>query len=188
MLGSRSVLVAVHASTLIGVAIASASAQSGVSLGAAAGATMPRSGFGERTSTGYHLMVTLAVRAPMLPVAFRVEGMFHEFEYNSDVGGGGGAPFRAVERNARVWGTALNAIVTSSGLLGPYLIGGIGPYRVTEAIPVFGGTRSSNDFGYNIGGGFRFELTGFSAYAEARYHWVGDLDVRFLPITFGLSF
>lgn len=168
------------------VALGAARAQSVASLGVAAGASVPMSNFGDRASTGYHVMLTLGVKLPMMPLSFRAEGMFNEFDYNSDVGGG--ASFRAVEKSARVWAGIANAVLTSSGLLGPYLIGGIGVYRVTEAVPIFGGTQSANDFGVNFGGGFRFELSGFSAYAEARYHWVGDTDVRMLPITFGLSF
>ena len=165
-----------------------ARAQLATSLGVAAGASVPMSNFGDRTSTGYHLMLTLGVKAPLVPISFRAEGMFNEFDYNNDGGTSGGATFRAVEKSARVWGATANASLSSSGLLGPYVIGGIGVYRVTEAVPIFGGTRSANDFGGNIGGGVRFELSGFSAYAEARYHWVGDTDVRLLPITFGLTF
>ena len=187
MLVARSSLVvlAVMASSLVPT---QARAQLATSLGVAAGASVPMGNFGDRTSTGYHLMLTLGVKAPLVPISLRAEGMFNEFDYNSDRGSSGGASFRAVEKSARVWGATANAALSSSGLLGPYVIGGIGVYRVTEAVPIFGGTQSANDFGANFGGGVRFELSGFSAYAEARYHWVGDTDVRLLPITFGLSF
>ena len=188
MLIARSSLLMTFALGASTIATAEVRAQLPVSFGVAAGATVPMSNFSDRASTGYHLMLTLGLRAPMVPVAFRVDGMFNEFDYNSEVGGGGGAPFRAVERSARVWAGTANVVLTSSGLLGPYAIGGIGLYRVTEAVPVFGGTRSANDFGGNIGGGLRFELSGFSAYAEARYHWIGDTDIRMLPVTFGISF
>jgi hypothetical protein len=171
-----------------GLALTPARAQLAASLGVAAGASVPMSNFGDRTSTGYHLMLTVGVKAPLAPIAFRAEGMFNEFDYNDEGGVSGGASFRAVEKSARVWGATANAVLSSSGLLGPYVIGGIGVYRVTEAVPIFGGTRSANDFGGNIGGGVRFELSGFSAYGEVRYHWVGDTDVRLLPVTFGLSF
>ena len=155
-----------------------------LAIGAAAGATIPSSGFGDRTNMGYHVMVTLGVHAPMVPLSFRIEGMYNEFDYNSDQG----ALFRSANRTARVLGATANGVFTSSGLLGPYLIGGVGLYQTTEARPVFGGTVGSNNVGANIGGGFRFGLSGFSAYAEARYHWVGDSDVRIIPITFGLTF
>jgi hypothetical protein len=139
-------------------------------------------------SAGYHVMATLAVRAPRYPLSFRAEGLFHELDYNAEVGPSGGAPYRAVERSARVWGATANGILKSSGLLGTYLIAGVGGYRVTEAVPLLGGTRTDGRFGVNAGGGFLFELTGFSTYVEARYHWVGDSDVRLVPITFGVSF
>ena len=165
-----------------------AAAQSLVSLGVAAGASVPKSGLGRRTSTGYHAMVTLSVHAPMTPLSFRVEGMFNELDYNSDLGSGGGAPFRAQEKSARILAATANGILTSSGLLRPYIIGGVGIYRTTEAVPLLGGTQSTNDVGWNLGGGLRFDLTGFGAYAEARYHWIGDPGLRMLPVTFGLTF
>ena len=39
-----------------------------------------------------------------------------------------------------------------------------------------------------IGGGFRFPLTGFSAYVEARYHSINNTSIRFVPVSFGLVF
>jgi len=184
MHASRWPVTAILTLALSGAPLAVADAQLRASIGAAAGATIPMSGFGDRTNTGYHVMVTLGVHAPMVPLSLRIEGMYNEFDYNSD----GGALFRSANRTARVLGATANGILTSSGILGPYLIGGIGVYQRTEAEPVLGGTVSSNNFGGNIGGGLRFELSGFSAYGEVRYHWVGDSDVRFIPITFGLTF
>jgi hypothetical protein len=174
--------------TLVAYPMTHAGAQMAASVGVAAGATVPRSRFGDRASTGYHVMVTLGMSAPLVPLSFRIEGMFNEFDYNSAVGSGGGGVYRLASDKARVWGATANGILTSSGLLRPYLIGGVGMYRTTEGNPPFGGTVSSNSWGGNLGGGFRFDLTGFGAYAEARYHWVGDTDVRMIPITFGLSF
>ena len=59
-----------------------------------------------------------------------------------------------------------------------YLIGGLGTYD----------TGSHWDTGFNLGGGFRFPLTGFSAYIEARYHSVAGGDLKFVPVVFGLAF
>ena len=184
MLATRWPVTAILALALSGAPLAVAPAQLRASIGAAAGATFPRSGFGDRTNTGYHVMVTLGVHAPTVPLSVRIEGMYNEFDYNSD----GGALFRSANRTARLLGATANGVLTSSGLLGPYLIGGAGVYQTTEARPAFGGTVGSNDLGGNIGGGFRFELSGFSAYGEIRYHWVGNTDVRIIPITFGLTF
>ena len=36
--------------------------------------------------------------------------------------------------------------------------------------------------------GFRWPLSGFAAYGEARYHFVTNSDARFVPISFGLQF
>jgi hypothetical protein len=149
-----------------------------VSLGAAAGVSLPRSAFNDRAQTGYNAMLTLGLHAPLIPISLRAEGMFNDFDYDDSVAGLGG-------KSAQIWGFTANALVTTSAFFGPYAIGGIGYYRINE-----NGTLGDNhrtNMGGNLGGGFRFALTGFSAYAEARYHWVDD-GVAMIPISFGLSF
>ena len=65
-----------------------------------------------------------------------------------------------------------------------YFIGGIGYYN-TRIVPL---RFSDSNAGWNVGGGFKFPLTGFSAYVEARYHSIANTEVRFVPISFGLLF
>jgi hypothetical protein len=68
-----------------------------------------------------------------------------------------------------------------------YGIGGIGYYNTRE--PFYDFDQSQSNFGWNIGGGFRFPLSGFSAYVEARFHSVSsNPSMTFIPITFGLVF
>jgi opacity protein-like surface antigen len=62
------------------------------------------------------------------------------------------------------------------------------------------GSRSSTDFGYNIGGGVNFRLgESASAYVEMRYHYIWgpkyevsgtsyDSNSAFFPLTFGIRF
>jgi opacity protein-like surface antigen len=66
-----------------------------------------------------------------------------------------------------------------------YGIGGVGYYSSKE--PAFDLSSQSN-FGWNVGGGFRFPLTGFSAYVEARYHRISNADISMVPVSFGLIF
>ena len=177
---SHTLLAAVVALAFVGKA-PKAEAQLGslISLGAAAGVSLPRDSFNDRAKSGYNAMLTLGLHAPMIPISLRAEGMYNAFDYNDSVVGLGG-------KSASIWGFTANALVTTSAFLGPYAIGGIGYYRLNEQTPL-GGDFTHTNMGYNLGGGFRFALTGFSAYAEVRYHWV-DEGVAMIPISFGLSF
>jgi hypothetical protein len=154
-----------------------------VSIGAAAGVSLPRSNFDDRAKSGYNAMITAGLHAPLIPISLRAEAMLNEFDY--DVGTTAGGLARQGSKSARIWGFTANALLTTSAFLGPYAIGGVGYYNIKEGTPL--GTSSHTNVGGNLGAGFRFALTGFSAYAEARYHWV-DSGVAMLPISFGLSF
>lgn len=80
--------------------------------------------------------------------------------------------------------------------MGPYAVAGGGVYR--SLAECSGCTTSSTNGGYNAGGGFRFALSGFSAFLEARYHVIpAESDpttggtkenVAFIPISFWLIF
>ncbi len=147
-------------------------AQLHTNLSLAAGASFPTGSFGDVYDTGYHLLVGVGLNPPLSPVGFRIDGMFNEF----DVSGASSA-------KTRVLGLSGNLLVNASGGLGPYLAGGVGLY---DTRPTGGGDR--NDVGFNVGVGFRLGLAGFSAFAEARYHRVGDGVAQFIPVTFGVTF
>jgi hypothetical protein len=85
----------------------------------------------------------------------------------------------------------------AEGGIRPYLIGGGGLYRSTYDVNIagFGSSSSGNDPGFSVGGGFEFQLSGFSTFAEARFVNVfgGDApgrsgNARWMPITFGIRF
>ena len=151
-----------------------------VSIGAAAGITLPKSGLDTRAKSGYNAMITAGLHAPLIPISLRAEAMFNEMDYDKGV-----VSSAVGSKSARIWGFTANALLTTSAFLGPYAIGGVGYYSIKDEATL--GTTSHTNVGGNLGAGFRFALTGFSAYAEARYHWV-DNGVAMLPISFGLSF
>jgi hypothetical protein len=149
-------------------------AQAGFSI--AAGAAAPTGDLGNRVDLGYTLAASLGFQPSMSPLALRIDGMFNEFDNSA-----------SSERKTSIWSATGNAIVGGAGGLGPYLIGGLGVYNVRQ--PAFAsGTVSRSDVGFNVGAGYRFALTGFSAFAEARWHKVTDTDVTFIPIVFGVTF
>lgn len=162
---------------------AAARAQASTSFGVAAGASVPVGSYGDAVSTGYNAMAMLNVSAPLVPVGFRLDGMFNEFNLK----GGGSDKDRVFAVTGNVLLHTGSALVAS-----PYLIGGGGWYHESLSFndPLFGsGSSTDNQFGVNIGAGLRIPLTGFSAFIEARYHkMLGNSSVQFIPITFGINF
>lgn len=153
-------------------------AQGMTSIGIAAGASIPTGDYGNQTQTGYHGMVTLDVHPPLAPAGLRIDGMFNELDYKSGVSSG----------KSRIWTANANLVINPSGFVGPYLIGGLGIYHQEYPATLLSGSYSANHAGLNGGVGFRFGLTGFYAFAEARYHKVLDQPTTFVPISFGLVF
>lgn len=146
----------------------------------AAGATLPTGSFADDHDVGYHGIVGLEMVPLGSQIGFRLEGVYNEF--NQKTG----------NDKAHAGGVIANAVFelspptrTTAGTL--YAIGGLGYYSTRDPSPLFN-VSSQTNLGWNIGGGFRFPLTGFSAYVEARYHSVNNVGIKFLPITFGLSF
>ncbi|HEX5787277.1 MAG TPA: outer membrane beta-barrel protein [Woeseiaceae bacterium] len=62
--------------------------------------------------------------------------------------------------------------------------GGVGPGTFIV------GSQSSDEFGWNLGAGYSFDLTSGQLFIEARYHMIqfGDEDVEFVPLTVGYRF
>jgi hypothetical protein len=140
----------------------------------AAGAAVPIGNTSDGMNVGYNITGAIGIKPPIAPIGLRVDGMFNSMELKA--GGGSG----------RI--AAGTANLTVSGPMIPlgYLIGGVGMYNSSAS----GGGSSSTDFGFNVGVGLKFPLTGFSTFAEARLHYVNtDVEkTKFVPITFGITF
>lgn len=157
-----------------------AQSSSDIHFNIAAGLTEPTSTFGDFYNAGYNLIVGIGINPPASPLGFRAEGIYNEFDQK-----GGGD-------KANAGGVTVNAIynIISPSALQPnslYLIGGVGYYSTKEP-DGFLDFPSQSNVGYNIGAGYKFQLSGFGAYVEARYHTVSNTDVRFVPISFGVVF
>jgi len=146
-----------------------------------AGVALPTGDFGNGIDAGYHLAAALSMRAPASPLEFQAEGTFNEFNVSDQFNLGG-------DEKVRVWSLGANALyhfnppTSMAGSL--YGIGGLGFYNTHDTFS----DESDTDLGWNLGGGFRYPLSGFSVYIEARYHYVTNRSVRYVPITFGLVF
>lgn len=157
-----------------------------LSLGVGAGASLTSGDLSTSNEMGYHLMATVGIHPPLAPVGFRADAMFNEFNSKSTAAN---AP------KQRIMGVNANAVLGLPGLivLSPYVIGGVGMYQSKSTAA---GATSSNDLGVNIGAGIKFGLAGFGAFGEARFHHImvekptvgATPKIRFIPITFGITF
>ena len=153
--------------------------------GIAAGATVPTGDFADQSETGFHASLLLGFQPPLLPVGFRAEGSYHQLAGKEGVRLPG---FTTDVPDLRLLTLTGNVIFQPSGILParPYVIGGVGLYNSKYD---FDNLDADNEFGFNVGLGGKFALTGFSAFAEVRYHRIsGDRSAAFIPVTFGLMF
>jgi opacity protein-like surface antigen len=155
--------------------------QTSMQFGIAAGATLPTGDLGDFLDTGFHGMATLGFSPTMVPFAMRIDGMYNSLDASEGDG------------TARILAFSANGIFSMGGMMAaPYLIGGVGFYNTDFDIP---GADAQNDFGFNIGLGAKFNLSGFGTFAEIRFHHVmseeedtGLSSMQFIPLTFGIMF
>lgn len=155
-----------------------AHAQRRTSVGIAAGASVPVGDLGDATSTGFHVLGTLSVSGTASsPLGFRIDGMYNKLSGKSS------GP------DVNVWTINGNLVYALPGGMTatPYVIAGAGWYnsKADES-----GAESSSDLGINAGIGARFALSGFSTFAEVRFHNIfsDPNSARFVPLTFGILF
>jgi opacity protein-like surface antigen len=180
---------AVALACICSASVASAQSVSPIRFGIAGGLSIPQGDDADFVGTGYNITGTLGFQAPMVPVGLRFDLGYNGFGEKDDSG-----------ITANVISGTLNGIfnLSAAPAMSPYLIGGVGMYRYKVEIdtPLGDGEDSATDIGLNGGIGLRFGLSGFSTFAEARYHYVmnkdddveGDSNSSFIPITFGIMF
>jgi hypothetical protein len=183
---------------LLSAAAAPISAQAIVSspvrFGIMGGATIPLSDLSDDAKTGWNAGALVTFGVPLVPVSFRIDGQWHQMSGKTTQDFA--APdFRIIDGTANIVYTFGSALPTKF-----YLIGGIGAYNERAKDPDTDISASSTKFGLNAGVGFKFQLTGFATFIEARYHNVihgteiGDVNtgnaksLQFLPISVGITF
>lgn len=172
---------------------AQAIVSSPVRFGVMGGATVPLSDFRTFDKTGWNAGALVSIGVPLVPVSFRVDGQWHQLKAKNIEGA---ADARIIDGTANVVYTFGAALPTKF-----YLIGGAGVYNVRFTDPNDSNLHASGTkFGLNAGVGFKFQLTGFATFIEARYHnvfkgtSVGSIDasnaksLQFVPISVGITF
>lgn len=185
--------------------VASVSAQALVSspvrFGIMGGATVPLSDLRDYNKTGWNAGALVSIGVPLVPVSFRVDAQWHQLSgknFSQQAGAGGStqnADLRVIDGTANVVYTFGAALPTKF-----YLIGGAGVYNVRFKDPSSDVSASGTKFGLNAGVGFKFQLTGFATFIEARYHNVihgtavgtdnasNAKSLQFVPISVGITF
>ena len=164
------------------VAVPAVHAQAKPEFGGSLGVALPMGDLGDVANTGWRAGALVQLKPASLPVALRAEANYSGFGGKSQRIGtitvdGGSTNVLDITGNA-IYDFTNDAKATTSF----YAIGGAGVYNVSDG----GGTN----FGINAGAGVNFNLAGFKAFGEARFHNVfGDGgSLRFIPLTFGIRF
>ena len=179
----RSLFLAIAAIALVAVPRVS-HAQLGVlkpfQLGVAGGGALPMSDLSNTAKTGYNGTVALAINLPIIPVGLRVDGAYNAFSAKA----AGGAKLHVMSATGNiVYGLPIPGF-------SPYLIGGAGLYMPTATAPGFASV-TEHHLGWNAGAGVNLPLSGFKAFAEARYNRVSGnngTSMVFVPVTVGIMF
>lgn len=162
---------------------AAPTAHAQVHVGVSLGASFPTGDFGKDFKTGYSVNGLIGFSMPMSPVGFRGEVGYNAWDGKPSLGISG--------VKASSLSGAANIVLQVPGMIAakPYVIGGIGDYRMKFDIPGLG-NGSETKFGYNVGGGVNFGLGTLATMVEARYITVNTSGgtTHFVPVTFGIMF
>jgi opacity protein-like surface antigen len=169
---------------LVTAAAANAQGTSGLHVGIAGGVTFPEGEAEDVFDSGWNAGALLVFQFPVVPIGIRVDGSYHKLDAAEDPGTTGDAEILA--------GTANLVVGFRLLLVKPYVVGGIGVYRLDfsdESFPgAFSGTNNEN--GWNAGAGVSFSLRKIDVFVEARYHSVATEGDRFefVPVSVGIVF
>src|SRR5665213_1849540 len=203
---NRTSITAAALGLILSAAVAPLHAQAIVSspvrFGIMGGATLPLSDFKDVAKTGWNAGALITIGVPLVPVSFRVDGQWQQLQGKNFIGNGPGGASLTNRTDFRIIDGTANVVYTFGAALPTkfYLIGGLGVYNERAKDQATDITASSTKFGLNGGVGFKFQLTGFATFIEARYHnvihgtAVGDGDnsnaksLQFVPISIGITF
>ena len=194
---TRSAISAAILGLVLSATASSVSAQAIVSspvrFGIMGGATFPLSDLKDFQKTGWNAGALVTIGVPLVPVSFRVDGQWQQMNAKAGVD---------VPANLRIIDGTANVVYTFGAALPTkfYLIGGVGVYNERFKDPNSDVHADGTKFGLNGGVGFKFQLTGFATFIEARYHnvihgtAVGSVDdsnaksLQFVPVSVGITF
>ncbi len=163
---------------------AQAQQQGNVTFGISGGLTLPVGDLGDVQGSGYGLMGHAGIKPASSPFALRADlGIVTASGKTVEpIGGGSGFTTQQITFTTLNANAIYNFEGAKDATFVPYVIGGAGIYNGNRGI----GTK----FGINGGGGVTFKLSGFDAFAEARFHniFAEGGSARIIPVMFGINF
>lgn len=166
-------------------------ASSPARFGIVGGGTFPIGNLSDIASSGWHAGALVDLGLPLVPLGFRVEGTWHQLGSKDTFIAANSVGAVQETEKTRVIAVTLNATYAfgPQPLIKPYLIGGVGGYNV-KFEPSDADSFSETRFGINLGAGLRVQLTGFSTFAEIRWHdiFTTGSSTQMLPISVGVTF
>lgn len=161
------------------LAAQSLAAQRALSLNLGGGVSFPQGKFSNAASPGWHALAGIGLSTLMQPIGLRLDVAHSRFTAEA------AGPDQAV--TSATLNVTYRLPMTNSPF-SPYLITGAGAYRFAcfGALSCAATTR----FGWNAGLGTRFAGLGLKGFLESRFHAINAKsgNVRFVPVTFGLTF
>ena len=157
---------------LLAIFVAPVAADAQVRLMAGGGLSTPVGDFGDAAEAGWHLMGGMQLGVPTIPVALRGDGGYHSF------GQATAAP------SVDMLDGTLSLVFNLPGVgLVPYLLGGVGAYRITAE-----GLDAVSDNGFHAAFGVNIGAIGFGGFGEVRFVNINQSvgDARFVTATLGL--
>ena len=179
--------------------IAALSAQTPVrpfTLGIAAGPTFVTGEDRDFYRTGFHAQGSIGVPLPGLSMALRADVMYHRVDgRDRSTQTFPGGPDTLLIGDLNLLGFTANALFytgSPTSLVRPYVIAGVGPYRVENKAVLYGQhvSASATKLGVNGGIGISVNALVTRLFAEARVHnvFVEGGSARVYPLTVGFSF
>lgn len=163
-------------------------------IGGALGASIPLGDFGDAADLGFHLGGLIEYKPQSLPVNLRGEVTYNRFGLKEGAFGGNPA-LGDVDGNASILNFLGNVVIPfgdANGTGRPHVIGGLGVYRLKFSGDFAGFDISDTEtkFGINVGAGYSFNLSGFDAFVEARFHsiFTEGSNTTMIPLSFGFRF
>lgn len=157
-------------------------AQAKPEFGASIGVALPMGDLADVQGTGFRVGGLVQLKPASLPVAIRGELNFTSL---------GGKDINILGQNldtgsSSIFDATVNAVygfpAAKDATTSFYAIGGAGLYNSSDLF--------DTKFGINAGAGVNFNLAGFKAFGEARFHnvFADGGSARLIPITFGIRF
>lgn len=166
----------------LGLVLVASPAAAQVKWGLGIGPTLPMGTFANGARIGFHAVAIANFDMTEKPISFRTDAVYNVNK--CDVTGCGNATLNLLTLSGDV---QYNFATPRAH---PYLLGGLTYGHGSCGGSDCAGSQSSNNVGFNLGGGLHFDLGPTKAFVEARYFSISDHGAKMslVPISFGIRF